>query len=112
MFKLRRIKKNDVVIALPSKNRVRVINILNSYVKETWLKNYWHEHYDITLPAIFKVAVCQFATTTAKNYDYPIYKMCLKKPFFQKKQRKLWTQDREHYLADERKRLHDILGGN
>ena len=109
----RKIKKDDIVIALPSKNRVRVIDILNSYVKETWLKNYWHEHYNITLPAIFQVAVCQFATTVAKNYDYPIYKMCLKKPFRQKKERKLWAEDRQHYNAEnyrKARKLYEITG--
>lgn len=99
MFKLRRIKKDDIVRVFPSGQIVKVIRVFEGYSEETWLKNYWHERYDITLPPAFKIAVCQFASSSSKNYSYPINKVCIGKPFRQKKNRELWQNDRDHFRA-------------
>ncbi len=99
MFKLRRIKKDDIIRVFPSGQIVKVIRVFEGYSEETWLKDYWHTHYDITLPPAFKIAVCQFASSPAKNYSYPINKICVGKPFRQKKNREIWQNDRDHFVA-------------
>lgn len=98
-MRFRKIKKNDIVIVYPSGQITKVIRVFEGYSEETWLKNYWHEHYDIILPPAFKIVVCQFASSPSKNYSYPINKVCIRKPFRQKKNRVLWQNDRDHFIG-------------
>jgi hypothetical protein len=94
---LRTIKKDDVIIVNPSQSKVKVINILESTFDSNWLIQYWADIYDIELPNSFKIAVCQFATNPSKNYNYPLLKVCVRKPIRQNQPRLAWKLLRKEY---------------
>ena len=101
-LKLRTVKKDDILIAYPSKERIKVINIITdpsklSYIDSNWLRRYWEVTHKIKLPKKYKIANCHFFTSK-KDYYYPIVKVCVKKPLFQFDQRRMWKIDCQHLL--------------
>ena len=100
MFKklmLRTVKKDDILIVNPSKSKVKVINILESTFDANWLIDYWKDIYNVELPKSFKIVVCQFATNPNKNYNYPLLKICVKKPIRQNQPNLAWKLLRQEY---------------
>ena len=115
---LRTIKTGDILIVYPSKNRVKVINVTAKKInlKESderyCLKSYWNEKHGIVLPRSFRIVTCQFATTPYKEYDYPLYRKCVRKPFRQYGHKKMWKIDRQYSLFKKGKTIAEILNVN
>lgn len=99
---LRTVKQGDILIAYPKyKEKVKVIKIFTNQhvtVESLRLRHYWEEKYDIELPYVFNIAVCQFATSPYKNYNYPLLIECVIKPIRQKGLRLTWKLVRQQFL--------------
>lgn len=98
---LRTVKVGDILTVYPYQDRVKVIVItakkinLKKSDERYCLKDYWKEKHGIILPMTFRIATCKFATTY-KEYDYPLYRKCVKKSLFQYKHRKMWKIDQQY----------------
>lgn len=97
---LRTVKVGDILTVYPYKKRVKVIEVVAEkfILKESderyYLKDYWKERHGITLPKAFRIVTCKF-TTTYKEYDYPLYRKCVKKPLRQKRLKERWESKRK-----------------
>ena len=114
---LRTVKQGDILIAYPKyKEKVKVIIIFDSNKSQiNWLRTYWNDNYDVELPISFKIAVCQFATTPYKNYNYPLLTECVIKPIRQRGLRLTWKLVRQQFLLRKghgKVSIREILGVN
>lgn len=100
---LRTVKVGDILIVYPSKERVKVTGFIKGEATTTFLRDYWRKKHNIKIPTTFRIAVCRFATTILKEYNYPLYRKCVKKPLFQYNHKKMWEIDRQYLLFKRRK---------
>ncbi len=101
-----KIKIGDILKANPSKALVKVINIQMLEATAVYLKDYWKRKYNIILPKSFVIIKVKFASGS-KEYAYPQYRKCIKKPLRQKKAKRLFERERQQKLTYHKSRLSD-----
>ncbi len=87
-----KIKIGDILKVNPSKALVKVINIQMLEATAVYLKDYWKRKYNIILPKSFVIIKVNFVNGS-KEYAYPKYRKCIKKPLRQKKAKKLFKEE-------------------
>ncbi len=89
-----KIKIGDILKVNPSKALVVVVRTKMELVEtvyiEAWLKNYWNVNHNLKLPIQFEIVWVNFPSHN-KEYAYPKYKKCFKRPLRQKKAKKFFN---------------------